>query len=147
VILVTWRLEQRDDWPPEGRQFSLLALFGVVTFVAFAAAIDRVMRPSDVPGISPVVGCLLVFAAILAAPAVGWVGQLLEPRRLGMVCLMFLPLSALLLAGFALMPGVGRATCMALYNMALCLGIAIGGEQRRRGYRLVRGSTQAKSSV
>jgi hypothetical protein len=144
---VNWRLEQRDDWPPEGRQFSLLALFGVVTFVAFAAALDRVVRPSDAPGISPLLGCLLVFAAILAAPVIGWCGQLLEPRRLGVNCLLFLPLLGLLIAGFGLMPGTGRTTCMALYSATLGVGVFGGSEQRRLGYRLVRSSGQANSSA
>ena len=142
-----WRLEQRDDWPPGGRQFSLLALFGVVTLVAFAAALDRVVRPLDAPGISTVLGCLLVFAAVLAAPVVGWLGQLLEPRQLGVICLLFLPLLGLLIVGFALMPGTGRLTCFVLYNLTLCLGSFVGREQRLLGYRLVRSSAQAKSSA
>ncbi|MFO0901289.1 MAG: hypothetical protein U0836_28005, partial [Pirellulales bacterium] len=98
---MAWRLEKRDDWPLEGRQFSLLALMGVVTIVALAAAIERVMKPTDTPGVSPVVGCLLVFTAILAAPVVGWTCSLLEPQRLGVACLLALPLLTMLLIGFA----------------------------------------------
>jgi hypothetical protein len=30
---MSWRLEKRDDWPPESRQFSLPALFGVGALV------------------------------------------------------------------------------------------------------------------
>ncbi len=142
-----WRLEKRDDWPPESGQFGLLALFGVVTIVAFAAAIERVMKPTDAPGVAPVFGCLLVFVAILAAPSVSWTCNLLEPQRLGVACLLFLPLLTMLLVGFALMPGTGRTTCFVLYNLTLCLGGLIGGEQRRLGYRLVRSSSPANSSA
>ncbi|MFO0901317.1 MAG: hypothetical protein U0836_28150, partial [Pirellulales bacterium] len=101
----------------------------------------------DAPGVAPVIGCLLVFATILAAPAVSWTCNLLEPPRLGATGLLFLPLLAMLLVGFALLPGTGRTTCFVVYNLTLCLGGLIGGEQRRLGYRLVRSSSPANSSA